>query len=130
VAKIFEPARISPVALDVKPTVYVVTALIAVRAAVNEVPVAGVAALIVALPFATVVSLEVLICSTVAPAPGFVIPSSVKLTAVFAPTPHVPALLASVTVNTWPEPAPVAEQFVKPLVRPTVDAAGTAKPAG
>jgi hypothetical protein len=78
----------------------VVTALIAVRAAVNEVAVAVVAALIVALPFATVVSLDVLICSTVAPAGGFVIPASVKLTAVFRPTSHVPPLSASVTVNT------------------------------
>jgi hypothetical protein len=130
---IVSPVVSAPLPLDVKPTVQVDRAPPVCGEPVNAMRVGAVAAAITtaAAGFEGVVSWLVATLNVFAasePAAGSVSRESFSVAAVFLPSAHVPAPLASVTVAVVPVPVAVAEQFAKPVSSVTVGTAGTVKP--
>jgi hypothetical protein len=128
------PASSAPVEVDVTPTVHVPSAPPVCGDPENEIAVGVVAAAITTFEtgLAAVVSVDVFAVNVVfvsVPAAGFVIPTTLNVSAARLATVHVPPLSLSVSVTVVLLPAPLAEQFVKPPVNWIVGLAGTVKPA-
>jgi hypothetical protein len=130
-AVIVSPVRRPPLALLVKPSVHSVRVLAACELGANETALGLVAATIVTLAFAALVSTQVLMLTVFAPVElVLVMPASVSEAAVLDATAQLPPPFASVT-NAEPDPPEaVAEQFEKPLPSVTVAGFGTVVPVG
>jgi hypothetical protein len=122
------PPASAPLELVVKPTVQSERAPPVCGEPANETAVTGLAITIAAAGFAAAVSRLVAMLNVLAayePFPGFVIPSTVRLTAAELATAHDAP--ASVTVTTLLDVVPVAVHDVKPELSTIVGVAGTMK---